>query len=624
MSHHIMHFIAVFSFLGGTFCQAQGFLETKKQQETPAETTENPVKETHAETKKQKVKSEQKPETSITQVIKSEERVPATEYLGPQISLSSKDACFNLAFQPSEKELFACDQPVNLTYTKRDCGNLEAQEIGETEAVVSCPSSAEFELKFKSKDGTVKASLLTRRQTSGRRGTTISYNVKSWKFEKSDEPLKDPKILPLDGSLPQNVPTEFVWSGYGAGECENSDNFGFSGAAGIPSFDSNQDGAKRRTCSFLSNIQFDISKDRTSMTTVFEIGEIFFGDSASGGAGGARQRIVEIRNIYGTHKLFSWLSVQGGIIDIVSDPRSFIINDHYTGVQAKYSTDLINGNLYYGTPTNNKPGAKTSTFGQTNGYVYPDSFFGASGSMTMFNGLQSTIYVAARENIESVNDATGAGQRGTSKTYWAGATFGYTGLSPFYAEATFINNWGDHKGDNSNSDTMSATLIDGKVGYLVESLDLDVNAEALMTSAKENEDGSIGKRNTFVSLINTAYLLTVATSDGVDDAPGAPKDTVLGGLTQREGLRLLVGKVTKNWGKRFTTFLRYAKLDSAVKNTTTQNTDMGSEVDFGAVYQLSPGTTLQFDWGRLDPGTYYGTGPKDAASLAALKMKFAF
>lgn len=102
-----------------------------------------------------------------------------------------------------------------------------------------------------------------------------------------------------------------------------------------------------------------------------------------------------------------------------------------------------------------------------------------------------------------------------------------------------------------------------------------------------------------------AHILTMATSDGADDDPGTPKESVIGNLSQSEGVQVLLVKVSQNFSDKLDGFVRYGSLSSSAKNMTTDSSNMGYEIDVNASYKLAPDTLLSFDYAYFKPGAYF-------------------
>ncbi len=243
--------------------------------------------------------------------------------------------------------------------------------------------------------------------------------------------------------------------------------------------------------------------------------------------------------------------------------------------------------------------------------------------------IKATAYGAYRRNTAETYylNSTAAATTGTSETLWLGGTFDYEKLQPLGIQATFIGNWGKTRLDGDLTDSYLAYLADFKITYAWEAPQINFTLEGLLTpGASDAVDAASGaniegKRAAFSSPINTSYLLTLATSDGVDESPGTSKQSVIGGLGQSDGLRLLIFTTSFNMTKRMTTFVRYGNLSSSAASSTGSKA-MGNEFDLGTVYQLTPSTSLQMDYGYLIPGAYYAN--KESASIFATRMKVSF
>jgi hypothetical protein len=307
-------------------------------------------------------------------------------------------------------------------------------------------------LKFKTTHGVVKAKLNVQRKTIGRYGVVNSYIPVEAGFSAVETPLKDPILKPIDGALPDSAPIQVKVSGFSAVEYERSSNFGYdigtTTTAAATNFDAAATGNKQSNFNFLSDIQFDISKDRTTLTTLIEFGEIYFGDSNSGGAQGARSRIVELRNLFLTHSLSDWINFKGGIFNIQSDPRSFILNDSYGAFQANYTTDIISGSVWYANATSTAPG---TTYASAN-----NDYAGFSGSLALLSGFKHTLYGVYRKTRESFyNTALTELLTGNSEYYWLGGTVEYGIIHPLTTEVTVIGNWSKFAPDTGTSDNIS-------------------------------------------------------------------------------------------------------------------------------------------------------------------------
>lgn len=81
-------------------------------------------------------------------------------------------------------------------------------------------------------------------------------------------------------------------------------------------------------------------------------------------------------------------------------------------------------------------------------------------------------------------------------------------------------------------------------------------------------------------------------------------------------------KASQTFNDKWSGFVRVGKLQTKAANAITGSRDLGNEVDLNATYELSPGTTLQVDYGYLKPGTFFEH--KDAAQMLTTRLKFSF
>jgi hypothetical protein len=133
----------------------------------------------------------------------------------------------------------------------------------------------------------------------------------------------------------------------------------------------------------------------------------------------------------------------------------------------------------------------------------------------------------------------------------------------------------------------------------------------------------LGKRKSFQSPADVGYLLTIATSDGADDAPGSKKSgSVIAPLSQPEGLRMAVAAVNLTMNKYFSGFVRYGYIQSE-KQSSLASRAIGQETNLGLLYQLSPSSILQADYARFAPGDFY-SHTKSVANMTAVRMKMTF
>lgn len=474
--------------------------------------------------------------------------------------LNAPDACFVIEFDSVPGEMISCTKSLPLKYTQRDCKTSDRIEVGKVDALVSCADKTRFDLKFRTSKDVVNAELRFIRTQEGRSGVKTQYIVTRVRKELVSfmKLMPEPELLPLNDEKPDESPLETKYSGFVSVEYERTEGFGY----GLR----NQD---QSNWNIFANLNLELKKDKNRLITTFEIGEIFFGDDESGGRVGSRYNDnFEIRNIYGIHDLLESVAIQGGLITTNSDPRGFIFSDHVASVQANYKTDLSEGIVWYGNAKKNRP---KDTSGTEEG-KFSDEYFGASGSLGFLTGVKGTAFALYRRYIDKDNtiDSGDGDFDGNSDLYWAGGTFDYEGFNPLAAQVTYIHNWGK-VGAGSNSFT--GYLVNTKLSLTLAKYALTITAEGLVTSANKDKD-----YDHFYSTVGLPFLLTIATSDGADDAPGSPKSAPIGVMGNSDGLQLGVLSASYNFTKRMTLLLRYGYLQKSFK-PDSGGQKWGSEYD---------------------------------------------
>lgn len=546
-----------------------------------------------------------------------------------EIFLRVENSCYFVSFDHRPSEVIACSKQLPLRYTRRNCQTKEVEEHADVNAVVSCQDSKNIALRFRTSDGGVLAQLRVRRNSEGRAGITTQYKVENASRESGSllDLLPVPLIHSVGERSPEESPLQFKASGFAWIEHDRSTNYGYDTGAGTQiaqqNFNSNASQSDQQNTNLFTNLSFELFKDRTSLVSTFEIGEIYFGDSASGGGQGTRAgNIFEVRNLYLSYEHSEQLIVRGGLITLSSDPRSFIYNDHTASLQATFKTDLTDGTIWYGNAQQHRPGAPRAQ----------DAYLGLSGNYKLFFGISGTAYYVFRkkrgENY-AVEDRTTTNAyvsaEGSSHYHWLGTTLAYSGDSPIHLELTGIGNWIRSRAAAFEKNYF-AYLLDGKVSYTLGAF--RISAEGLLTpGGKDLTDASTGqtildRRKSFISPIGASYLLSIATSDGADDAPGAPRQSTLASLSQNEGLKVGVLTLSADLNKRTNAYVRYGKLSSRAPASPNRGTDMGQELDVGGLYQITPSTILQLDYGRFYPGDFFAK--RDTATLFAARVKYNF
>jgi hypothetical protein len=434
------------------------------------------------------------------------------------------------------------------------------------------------------------------------------------------------KIVKEETKVEAPVPLNVKFSGFAWIETEDSRNFGYNGKSGIRNFDASVPGSQQAFSSFLSNLQLDISKDKTNFTTVLEIGEIINGEASTGGAQGGRINVMEVRNAYLTHEVNTHWAFKAGLLPVSSDPNSFIVSDHFSAAVAEYKKENLTGSLWSAKAFGNKPGVVVGGAGAVN----TDQYWGLSLQPKFSETSKLTAYAVLRRTTESlVDSATATKVDGLSQYSWYGGTYDLTLGDHWSIQGTGILN--DSKFSNADgvSDSYKATLLDAKVMASWKEAGFDLLLEGLATSGASGSVDStqgasiVGARRGFNSPDpGAAYLFTIATSDGADDAPGAPKESIIANLSQPEGLRIVLVKATQTFNDKWSGFVRLGKIQTASASMTTGSRELGDEFDLNATYELSPGTTLQLDYGYLRPGAFFEQ--RDVAQMLTTRLKFSF
>ncbi|RYZ86670.1 MAG: hypothetical protein EOP06_14070, partial [Proteobacteria bacterium] len=326
------------------------------------------------------------------------------------------------------------------------------------------------------------------------------------------------------------LPVNVKFSGFAWVENQDSKNYGYDGISGVENFNSAPANSHQSFSSMLSNLQFDFSKDKTNFTTILEAGEIYGGEATSGGVQGGRKSILEVRDVFLTHELNSSWNFKVGLMPISSDPNSFIIADHYSAGVLNYNVSDFKASVWVAKAFGNKPGVTVAAAT----YANPDQYLGASFQPTLGESAKLTAYVVTRRFTDNVFNATaGAAGAGKAESNWYGATYDKAFGEVFSAQATGIYNAGKFAAtDDTFTDSYNAYLANLQLKADFKDVGTSVLLQGLMTSGgSDSVDGATkagiaGSRKGFSSPDpGAAYLLTVATSDGADDAPGAPTES---------------------------------------------------------------------------------------------------
>lgn len=418
-------------------------------------------------------------------------------------------------------------------------------------------------------------------------------------------------------------PWKFKFGGWAFIEYESLKNIG----DGITSpYDSNDAFSQQHDTNLLSNLQFTATKDRLTFDSILEVGEVFFGDPPAasgggdtGGSQGLRAKIIELRN-FNLQEEFSknWF-FKAGLWSVNADPRGFILSDHHAGAQVRHEDEITSTQLWYADATDSKPG-KTVT---------GDSYVGLSHNQK-YGENNYTAFAVHRSTRESfVDKDLVTNVTGESKYTWLGVNNvmkNTLGLTNF--EQSVIVDQSNFKGDHGGpTDSNNGWLAHVRADKDLEdgwNLALDALGTSGVDDSRANGTQVLGQRKNFASPDpSEAYLLTVVTSDGADEAPGSARTTNNPGrLDLDEGLRMAVFTVSKNFGEKVETFVRYGQVMTAVAKLGTDSKDYGHEIDLHVKYKSTKNTSWILDYGLFTPGKYFTQ--RDEASLTSLRYRLEF
>ena len=427
--------------------------------------------------------------------------------------------------------------------------------------------------------------------------------------------IATPLVLPSPSNVEETW--KFKFSGWLIGEHESFENFG----DGVTTQFSNSDPySRQQDTNLLANFQFNATKGTVMFQSILEVGEVFFGDSSTGGNQGLRKNNIEVRNLFVQEEFTKDWFFQLGLLSFSSDPRGFILADHYAGAMLRHEADGVASNLWYADATDSKPGTTANK----------DSYLGLNydqkyNKKDSFSGF--AVYRSTRESFVDTDTVTSLAN-GKSEYAWLGANSISKDLGGLNLEINAIV--------SQSKFTATTGQTDSNMGWLAHfKLDADAGdgwnfaLDGLGTSgANDSRSGTsqvLGKRKNFASPNpSSAYLLTVVTNDGNDLAPGSllQPANVIGRLDLDEGLRLFIATINKTFGEKIETYIRYGKINSSVKRLSTGSDDFGSEIDLHLSYKSTANTSWILDWGSFMPGSFFAS--KDTANLTSLKYKLDF
>lgn len=414
-------------------------------------------------------------------------------------------------------------------------------------------------------------------------------------------------------------------SGVSWAEYESSDRFGFSGTSGRSNFSSSETQPEsQQNMSLNVRLNLDAGGPTSRIYSTLSIGDIYFGDTASGGGTGQQKGdAIRLRDLYLSHKSGEHLKFDVGVMPTSADPRGFIYSDDLAVVAFYYQGSSHQSKLWFGDASRTRPSHSSS-----------DRYYGAQSALTLNDSFVATPFVVYRTlSGETFKRDNGDGltydsDTGATHSYylWAGGNAVYT-FGHFGFDLTGIYNSARTKFANFvEQDAYSAYLVDLKAKYKAEGSKFEFAIEGLATPGAKNVKDSdvtvIGKRRAFASPVETSYLLTIATSDGADEAPGSKKEAIsTASLATPEGLNLVIGTVKYDFNDELSSFVRYGHITSAIASAQG-SCILGDEFNYQLLFKTDANSSLQFDYAYLSVGSFY-TNPKDAQLFAArYKVEF--
>lgn len=403
-------------------------------------------------------------------------------------------------------------------------------------------------------------------------------------------------------------------SGWGIVENESLENFGDGVGA---NFDKNDANNSSNDTNLLLNLGFEAKKDNLKLTSLLEVGEIFFGDSATGGGQGTRAKNIEVRELNIEEKYAENWYFKVGLFGVSADPRGFVFADIVSGGTLRHEGQSSESSLWAGTAAAPTPTNQTTR----DTYVGLNHIqkFGEQSSLTGF-----ATYRATRGTVTDSDLATTL--TGESKYYWLGASYDQKGIfEKGHVQLNAIASQAQFKEANpGKSDSNNGWLAHLRADYEVHT-GWTAGLDYLATSGSKSSN-VIDERKNFASPApSAAYLLTIATSDSADGAAGSTRTNAanqIGRLDLGEGLRLAVVSVEGALGESGSVLLRYGQIKTAVKNATTDSDDYGSEVDVKLQYKVSKYTSWILEGAVFDPGSYFAN--QDNAKLVSLAYRLDF
>lgn len=214
----------------------------------------------------------------------------------------------------------------------------------------------------------------------------------------------------------EGTPFKFKASGWGVVENESLENFGDGVAA---NFDKNDPNSSTTDTNLLLNLNFEASKDNLKLTTILEVGEVFFGDAGTGGNQGTRGKNIEVRELNLEEKYGDNWYFKVGLLGVSADPRGFVFADNIAGASVRREGQSGDGILWAGAAAGTTPTTRTTrdTYAGYN-QAYK---FNEESALTGF-----LVYRSTRETFTEKDLVTTTA--GKSTYYWAGVNYDQKGI----------------------------------------------------------------------------------------------------------------------------------------------------------------------------------------------------
>jgi hypothetical protein len=392
-------------------------------------------------------------------------------------------------------------------------------------------------------------------------------------------------------------------------------------ASASPNFSASPGAAGRNTLSLLGHIKAIVKRDHSQLFSHFQIGEIYFGDSTTGGGGASRSsnpfKLAQLYLEHSSAEEGQW-TIKGGMQMMDLDPQGLIFSDYLPGFYGSYHWSGIRAEGWMGWATKSRPAA--TAFGQDQ--------YGALRISHTGDHWNNAIFFLERQqaNVNFGRLVAGSSSpetlTGKNRNRWFGLFSKFNG-SIFSPELMLAFNSSRFRHPSVGTDNMNSYLVSGRLEG--DFSPIKASLRFLLTPGASNASDSgnriLGRRKAFSAPVLYSYWLNIATNDGWEEYPGSQKQSAFGGHNADEGLRMLVSELRYGEEKRWQAYGRFAWLASAAPSSQSSKA-MGVEWNLGAHLHLSEGNKLLFDSGIFSPGAFYRD--RRTASLFTTRYQMLF